>query len=497
MADEHEVASPTYMADIRFYFRPEDVDHMGAKGFDLATYDGVKSAALAIFAHTAPPSPDMPPDAEGQWSAERSQTFKNWIINGFPLGSAAPGDTGPASGPEGGTPAARLRKDAASLSPPEIDALKTAFNGVMNRDPSALDSYFALAGIHSLPQFRCLHHENRFNPWHRVYLKLFEDALRSVPGCQDVTMPYWDIRTPMPALLQEAPFASYKLPQDPGATAHPPAPGVFFPFTTRRNSPGDFAQFLTAFGVIDDIDTSLKQSLWGSFNDGGYQDFSMQAHDGAHGAIGPTMAEPRVSSYDPVFWFFHCNIDRLWLSWQRRVKAETLTAFKSTITGDTSWLSAPFNALPPFPATADQTIAFEIAYDRLDLPAHEEAPLENMSGNVEAVRSFSIRRSSPVSVRVKDIDRLGIPGSFAVTLLGDGEPIAKRAFFQSQAPRDCENCRDHRLVNIDFRLDQEQIFDRKLSVEIEVLYDEETGRRFPLSQAGNPTVNARLLLEDE
>jgi hypothetical protein len=120
-----------------------------------------------------------------------------------------------------------------------------------------------------------------------------------------------------------------------------------------------------------------------------------------------------------------------------------------------------------------------------------------MSGNVEAVRSFSIRRSSPVSVRVKDIDRLGIPGSFAVTLLGDGEPIAKRAFFQSQAPRDCENCRDHRLVNIDFRLDQEQIFDRKLSVEIEVLYDEETGRRFPLSQAGNPTVNARLLLEDE
>src|SRR3954452_23101370 len=95
-AADQVVASPTYMADIRFYFRPVDIDHMGAKGVDLSTYDGVKRDALAIFAHTVPPNAEMPPDAEGKWSAERSQTFKNWIINGFPLGSATtppPGTT--------------------------------------------------------------------------------------------------------------------------------------------------------------------------------------------------------------------------------------------------------------------------------------------------------------------------------------------------------------------------------------------------------------------
>ena len=81
-----------------------------------------------------------------------------------------------------------------------------------------------------------------------------------------------------------------------------------------------------------------------------------------------------------------------------------------------------------------------------------------MTGSVEAARSFSIKRSSPVSVRVEGIDR---------------------------------------LATIDFRIDQEKILDRKLSVAIEVPTHEELGTRFPMSTAGNPTINARLLLEDE
>jgi hypothetical protein len=39
----------------------------------------------------------------------------------------------------------------------------------------------------------------------------FEDALRSVPGCESVTLPYWDVTTSIPPLLYEEPFASYAL----------------------------------------------------------------------------------------------------------------------------------------------------------------------------------------------------------------------------------------------------------------------------------------------
>ncbi len=126
-----------------------------------------------------------------------------------------------------------------------------------------------------------------------------------------------------------------------------------------------------------------------------------------------------------------------------------------------------------------------------------EAALENKAGSVAAARAFSIKRSSPVSVRVKDIDRLNIPGSFVVKLLADSEPIAPRAFFQPKTPRNCENCQRQALINIDFRVGHEQLLDRRLSVEIEVPGHQEIGAGFTLSQAGNPTIYARLLLDDE
>ena len=161
----------------------------------------------------------MPPDAAGKWSTERSQTFRNWIFNGFPVGPATPPDR---VGPVEHTPGTRVRKDVTSTQRAEFETLRTAFTGIMERPPADPNSYFALAGIHGLPQRWCLHHEDRYNPWHRAYLKMFEDALRSVPECVDVTMPYWDLRAELPDLLQHPPFDAYVLPRDPAIGAVPP-----------------------------------------------------------------------------------------------------------------------------------------------------------------------------------------------------------------------------------------------------------------------------------
>jgi hypothetical protein len=486
------VAAPTYMADIRFFFRPEDVDHMATKGIELGTYDGVRSNALAIHAQTAPPNAQMPPDAAGKWSAERSQTFRNWIINGFPLGTVTPVEPPP----DGQVPT-RLRKDVTTLSDAEFDLLTAAFTGLMARPPEAADSYFVLAGKHGLPKRWCLHHEDRFIPWHRQYLRVFEDALRSVPGCEEVTLPYWDITTELPDRLQHPPFDEYVLPADPGAAVTPNPVTGLFPYTTQRFPVADIAQNMTDYEVLADLATSLSQSVWGAFDVNGYQDFSIQAHDSGHGSIGPTMGNPDVASYDPVFWFFHCNLDRLWLSWQTRVGATTLTGFRTTLGQNTDWLTAPFNELPPFSATAEQMIETEVSYDRLDLVSPTEGVLENLSGSMEAARAFAFRSTDPVSVRVKGIHRLNIPGSFVVSLLADGETIAKRFFFQPDHPRECATCVHHGIVNIDFRMTQDRLLDRTLSVRIDVPgHAEKIGTAFPLAQAGNPTINARLLVQE-
>ena len=78
---EEPVTKPTWMADIRFFFTPEDIDHMGKRGIDLATFEGVKTNALRIFGATEPPDATMPPDPRDNWTQARWDTFKNWIVS--------------------------------------------------------------------------------------------------------------------------------------------------------------------------------------------------------------------------------------------------------------------------------------------------------------------------------------------------------------------------------------------------------------------------------
>ncbi len=100
-----------------------------------------------------------------------------------------------------------------------------------------------------------------------------------------------------------------------------------------------------------------------------------------------------------------------------------------------------------------------------------------------------------MSVRVRDIDRLTIPGSFRVELIANGKPIAQRSFFQSTEPKDCPTCRKNALINLDFKIPIKKLLGAKMGVKIQVFGKDGNLRTFPVSSAGSPTVNARLPLE--
>lgn len=210
------------------------------------------------------------------------------------------------------------------------------------------------------------------------------------------------------------------------------------------------------------------------------------------------MENQDISAFDPIFWLFHCNLDRIWLQWQRAAKATTVALFKSTCTEPTTWLDVPaLGALPPFDRNASDTIdPGEVDYES---PATGVGTLsfENATGNVAAARRFRIQRASPLSIRVKDINRAQIPGTFVVHLLADGERIARQAFFQPTEPGICPNCSKNAKVSVDFRIPADKILDRKLSIEIHVLSQRAIGTRFPLSEVGEPTINVRHLVEGE
>jgi tyrosinase len=85
-----------------------------------------------------------------------------------------------------------------------LDNLIRAWDGIQKLPPSDCNSFFKIAGYHGEP-FRgagwgnaawwggyCHHGNVLFPTWHRSYLLRLEDALRSIDGCGDVTLPYWN-----------------------------------------------------------------------------------------------------------------------------------------------------------------------------------------------------------------------------------------------------------------------------------------------------------------
>ncbi|KAF8417650.1 putative tyrosinase [Tirmania nivea] len=124
-------------------------------------------------------------------------------------------------------PASRVRHSIAELQtlyPERFVQLVRAFRGIQKLGPEDPNSFFTIGGYHGEPFLPppegqekdwwggYCHHTNVLFPlWHRAYLYRLEDALRSIEGCEDVTLPYWDetlfdlpldhLKNPIPSIL--------------------------------------------------------------------------------------------------------------------------------------------------------------------------------------------------------------------------------------------------------------------------------------------------------
>jgi tyrosinase len=85
-----------------------------------------------------------------------------------------------------------------------LEDLMRAWKGIKELPAENENAFFKIGGYHGEP-FRgagwgsasywggyCNHGNVLFPTWHRVYLVRLEDALRSIPGCENVTLAYWD-----------------------------------------------------------------------------------------------------------------------------------------------------------------------------------------------------------------------------------------------------------------------------------------------------------------
>lgn len=479
------IEHPTYHEHVRHFFEQQDIDCMvEERGFNLGNYASVKAMASSIFQHVK--SGHMPPQPARGWSANRVATLRKWIKDKHPFGTIPMNPDAFATAI--GNAAVPLRRNAANLSAAEVDQLKLGFDTLMGREPTTPDSYFALAGIHWFPEpAYCVHHELKYNPWHRVYIDRFDAALGKVPGCEGMTLPYWDITERPPAWLFEPPFDSYTLQAD----------------ATDDYKLGTQTRHFDASEIVANVSAAaIPEIIAAALNDRTFEGFSAKieaAHDNGHGACGPSMSATDIAAFDPLFWFFHCNWERLWWVWQVRFDAGMMPGFLATF-GDLAnadWLDDGFNDLPGFSDVANATI--DIARYR-----YETAPMEMMGdvsdkakGSIAAARTFSLGSPRKLSLRVKGIDRLKIQGSFRTRIFADGEEVAQRFFFQSTKPEACPNCANRPLVNIDFTIDRARIEGRKLSAQIVRETPAGTIEALDFEQLGSPSINVRELLEGE
>ena len=479
-----EIKNPTYMEHIRHFFDAEDHDCMFHRGKDYTTYTALKNAAIEVYSITKPPNASMPKPESRRWDTNKSQSFLNWITHDYPRGEPTP------KNPSTGT-AKRIRRSLSELTDSEIKLLKKAFQGIMDRETDDPAGYFKIAGIHWYPDTSpdmawCQHHVAHYHMWHRAYLLLFEDALRSVPSCEAVILPYWDFSKILPDWIYDKPFKNYKLPME----VHPNYPKNH---STERHSAAQISKNFESERILETISYAFKKTSWEAFNkeiEG--------AHDNGHPACGPSLANADIAAFDPLFWFFHANWDRLWWRWQQIMQATTHWTFRSTFTDPSTgkFFVVPLNRMEPNFMSANETIdlsALDVTYTQPEAAVSEIAPAS--FGSVVASRGFHAAASSTMSVRVRGINRLVIPGSFRVQLVANGQSIAQRSFFQSTEPKDCATCRENEIVNMDFRVPIEKILGAHMTVRIHVFGKDGKPHPFPLSSTGNPTVNARLPLE--
>jgi len=319
-----------------------------------------------------------------------------------------------------------------------LEDLMRAWKGIKDKEHSDPTSFFSLASIHGLP-YRgegttddgtwggyCPHGNVLFPVWHRVYIKELEDQLREIPGCQDVTLPYWDqtddysTQKGLPWVFTnetfeldgkeiQNPLLSYVfqelVPDSRGGhevnytkpfgyeTKRFPLAGQYGNDHVKERSEKHNAKYpdhktntellnenvrawisletgkkyrkcldapnYTVFSNStsanhynqENVGFPIVQSLEGPHNDihltiggfprpGDYNEKNPQRIFGASGDMGET----DTSSFDPIFWFHHCNIDRMFWIWQKRHKA---TDGFEIIAGDPGTRSAmPMAFLP-------------------------------------------------------------------------------------------------------------------------------------------------------
>jgi tyrosinase len=151
---------------------------------------------------------------------------------------------------------------------------------------------------------------NFFLPWHRMHLMSFERLVRNLTGATQFTMPYWNYTDPDHRALPP----EFRLPDDPLWRAV---------FREDRNPGVNDGRPIDQVGEAPLGLTAMMSSVYDDTLDGdaGFcANLDNAPHSAVHIDVGTRergMGAVSWAANDPIFWLHHCNIDRIWASWNK------------------------------------------------------------------------------------------------------------------------------------------------------------------------------------
>src|SRR6476620_10221350 len=171
------------------------------------------------------------------------------------------------------------------------------------------------------------HTNQRFLPWHRIYLLKFENLLNEVmkkenPGKDyNIAIPYWNweqyreiprsLKDFMPTIDVEVYDYDDNNKQIGSHVEH---------LQVELSPNANLSSSLPNQTMIDQIN---NKDTFIEFTDR----LEKFPHNRVHSLVGGTMNEPERSPACPLFWLHHANIDKIWASWTQSKIKEGKTQF--------------------------------------------------------------------------------------------------------------------------------------------------------------------------
>jgi tyrosinase len=272
--------------------------------------------------------------------------------------------------------APKLRRSLHGMAPND-PILQTWRDGVrLLKAASGNVSWANFAAIHgNAASFNLCPHGNwYFLPWHRAYLLSYERAVRQLTGNSDFALPYWDWTEDrqMPSAFVEQTFngqpnSLFEQQRDATPTDSLPDSTVGPAIISQILAQSPFETFGTSRPIDGggQVQNNLDQSWINCEFCGTSGTLEATPHNLVHRFVGGIMGQAN-SALDALFMMHHCNIDRIWWTWNQGGGTDSPDPLWSDMTFQNNFFNP--DGTPFSPKVSDLLVPEPLGYTYVDTP---------------------------------------------------------------------------------------------------------------------------------